>query len=74
LTVLLLMSTLLLAGCNADRQIVVMVPSLDAPPPGTIKALENQCKVKKDSATCQYIVKLDKHYQKLDTVPNVVQK
>jgi hypothetical protein len=44
----------------------VIVPDLAAPPPKAISALERTCKVQKDSATCKWIVDLDKHYQKLD--------
>lgn len=44
----------------------VIVPELASPPPKAIDALEETCKVKKDDATCKWIVDLDKHYQKLD--------
>ena len=70
----LLMSTVLLAGCASGQQIVVMVPHLNAPPPGAITALEAQCKTKRDTATCGYIVDLDKHYEKLDAAAKITRQ
>ncbi len=64
----LVMSMMLLAGCASVPQAVVIVPKLESPPHGSISALETQCKVRKDTATCKWIVDLSKHYDKLDRV------
>ena len=54
----------LLAGCANVAPERVIVPELPAPPQKAITALEQACK--KDTATCKWIVDLDKHYEKLD--------
>lgn len=51
-----------------------MVPHLNAPSQGAIDALEDQCKKKRDTATCKWIVDLDKHYQKLDKAAEITRK
>lgn len=66
-TVLAVVLMSLLGGCAREPAVKVITPSLEAIPPRAIQALENTCKVKRDDATCKWIVSLDKHYQKLDT-------
>lgn len=44
----------------------VATPKLAAPSMGAIDDLEHRCKVKKEEATCRYIIQLEKHYEKLN--------
>jgi len=63
------MLMMLLQGCASVAPTRVLVPELSPIPPRAITALENTCKVQKDSATCKWIVDLSKHYDKLDGSP-----
>jgi len=59
--------TSLLAGCATVAPERVIVPNLASPPPKTITAMERACKVEKDKASCDWIIKLDNHFKKLDS-------
>ncbi|WP_234055894.1 hypothetical protein [Xanthobacter sp. NM-44] len=65
MTALLLPLAVLLTACVSEPVRAVKCPSLVAPPTATIDVMEKACKAG-DTATCNYAVALDKHYQKLD--------
>lgn len=56
---------MLLSGC-VSVQPELKLPKLEAPPPATLEAIIQSCEITKNkaSAECQWIVKLEKDYQK----------
>lgn len=65
LTVSLTMLGLLLGGCAAGQtKYAIKCPQLDPAPKTTVDALAKESQI--DPATGKWVVKLDKHYQKLD--------
>lgn len=65
MTVSLTMWALLLGGCASGvTKYGYKCPQLDPAPTTTVDALADQSV--KDPATGKWVVKLDKHYQKLD--------
>ncbi len=56
---------LLLGGCANAPVRAVKCPALKPMPLTTIEVVEKACKAG-DTASCEYVVALDKHHQKLD--------